>query len=57
MESRAREVNYRKESAQSGIRLTQNDTATVEKLRSNVYDIMHEESRTAQRTRAQDMER
>jgi hypothetical protein len=33
-----------------------NDTAEVEKIRKNVYDIMREEARTAQRTKAQDME-
>jgi len=34
-----------------------NDTAAVEKIRSNVYDIMREESRTIQRTRSQDLSR
>lgn len=33
-----------------------NDTAEVEKIRKNVYDIMRGEARTAQRIKAQDME-
>jgi len=33
------------------------DTAKVEKIRSNVYDILRSESRETQRTRAQDVDR
>ena len=33
------------------------DTAKVEKIRKNVYDILRSESRETQRTRAQDIDR
>jgi len=33
------------------------ETAKVEKIRSNVYDIMRAETRKTQRTRAQDIDR
>jgi len=33
------------------------DTAKVEKIRNNVYDILQSESRETQRTRAQDVDR
>ena len=33
-----------------------NDTATVEKIRSNIYDILREETRTVERTKSWGME-